>query len=108
MCEFMCSQSKKMGPYWPQPGRSINENLLLDIAFPTRGDGAAEAVWDTSSATRVTHKLVKPGLADIAWTRGEAPEETFRMEVCSLLSPSLLSSRANRLTTGWVAAREEL
>lgn len=90
MCEFMCSQSAKMGPYWPQPGRSINENLLLDIAFPAHGDGAtaAEAVWDTSSATRVTHKLVKPGLADIAWTRGEAPEETFRMEVCSLLSPS--------------------
>lgn len=76
MRRFMSSKDAKLGPYWPQPGRRLLENLLLDVAFPqdTRK-------WDIGSATRVHHKLIRRGEPDLAWARGEAPEEEFRMEV---------------------------
>jgi hypothetical protein len=97
MMEFMNSHSEKLGPYWPQPGRRILENLLADIPFPTElKDNEAEAVkWDKSSATRIAHKLESDGIPDLAWTRGHGKEETFRMEVretpfAPVLSPFLI------------------
>lgn len=83
MMEFMNSQSKSLGPYWPQPGRSILESLLADIPFPfeIQGDQSSTAPWDEKSATRIAHKLERTGIPDLAWARGEAEEETFRMEV---------------------------
>lgn len=84
MMEFMNSHSKNLGPYWPQPGRRILENLLADIPFPFDLEGTTEAEsskWNKSSATRIAHKLESDGIPDLAWTRGKAKEETFRMEV---------------------------
>ncbi|UZJ53050.1 hypothetical protein CBS101457_002370 [Exobasidium rhododendri] len=82
MMEFMNSHSENLGPYWPQPGRSILENLLADVPFPFQLQGGQEdtTTWDENSATRVAHKLASDGIPDLAWTRGEAREETFRME----------------------------
>lgn len=31
MAEFMSSKSDFLGPYWPQPGRNLLENLLNDV-----------------------------------------------------------------------------
>lgn len=79
----MNSKSKNLGPYWPQPGRSILENCLADIPFPFEmiKEDAKTALWDKSSATRIAHKLVSDGIPDLAWTRGQAKEEMFRLEV---------------------------
>lgn len=91
MMEFMNSQSEKLGPYWPQPGRRLLEGLLADIPFPFQlQDTETAGNWDESSATRIAHKLQSRGVPDLAWTKGEAAEETFRMEVragiiCDLL-----------------------
>lgn len=86
MLEFMNSQTEKLGPYWPQPGRSILESLLADVPFPSQlGTGEVDImnqnVWDDDSETRIAHKLASTGIPDLSWTRGEAPEEAFRMEV---------------------------
>ena len=80
--EFMNSHSEKLGPYWPQPGRSILESLLADIPFPSQlAHDSSTSTWDESSATRIAHKLESPGIPDLAWARGQAAEEKFRMEV---------------------------
>lgn len=83
MMEFMNSRSEKLGPYWPQPGRRILESLLADIPFPFQieGNQAGSKAWDEKSATRIAHKVGSDGIPDLAWTRGKAKEETFRMEV---------------------------
>lgn len=78
MSYFMSSKSEGLGPYWPQPGRGILEGLLTDVPFPAK---AEEVHWDMDSAVRKHHKMSTKGIADISWTRKEAPEETFRMEV---------------------------
>lgn len=87
MMEFMNSQSESLGPYWPQPGRSILENLLADVPFPFQiqdGSSSSSASWDEKSATRIAHKLERIGIPDLSWARGQAEEETFRMEVRNL------------------------
>lgn len=82
MMEFMNSQAKNLGPYWPQPGRSILENLLKDVPFPFQlQQGGEDSAWEEDSATRIAHKLASEGIPDLAWTRGAGEEETFRMEV---------------------------
>lgn len=86
MMKFMNSQSDSLGSYWPQPGRSILESLLADIPFPFQiHEGqTSSSSWDEQSATRIAHKLERTGIPDLAWARGQAEEETFRMEVRKL------------------------
>lgn len=83
----MSSKADRLAPYWPQPGRSILENLLVDVPFPYElqtGSMDNKSPWDKESATRIHHKLADKGIPDLAWTGGKAPEETFRMEVSSM------------------------
>jgi secreted protein with Ig-like and vWFA domain len=91
MMEFMNSHSDELGPYWPQPGRSILESLLADIPFPFQlKEAKSTSNWDESSATRIAHKLESPGIPDLAWARGQAEEEKFRMEVRIKLNKMLV------------------
>ncbi|CEH19384.1 Methyltransferase [Ceraceosorus bombacis] len=69
MKEFMSSYADFLGPYWPQPGRRLLENLYVDIPFPED-----ESVWDTSSAERRMHSLSAPGVPQIG-----SPELDFSM-----------------------------
>ena len=78
MSKFMSSKDEQMSVFWP-PGRDIVENLLNDFPFPSNTSSMTK--WDIDSASRIQHTLSSPGVADLAWTQGKAPEEKFRMEV---------------------------
>ncbi|PWN35539.1 S-adenosyl-L-methionine-dependent methyltransferase [Meira miltonrushii] len=78
MRKFMSSTDEDMGRYWP-PGRELVEDLLNGFPFPS--NSSCMTKWDIDSATRIQHTLSSPGIADLAWTQGKAPEEKFRMEL---------------------------
>lgn len=73
----MSSKDEEMKAYWPS-GRDIAENLLNDFPFPSN---SSNTNWDVNSASRIQHTLSSPGVPDLGWTEGKAPEEKFRMEV---------------------------
>ncbi|MCO5598697.1 hypothetical protein L7F22_052795 [Adiantum nelumboides] len=77
MSKFMSSKDEEMKAYWPS-GRDIAENLLNDFPFPSN---SSNTNWDVNSASRIQHTLSSPGVPDLGWTEGKAPEEKFRMEV---------------------------
>lgn len=93
MQKYMSSTDEDMGRYWP-PGRELVENLLNDFPFPS--NSSIMSKWDIDSALRIQHTLSSPGIADLAWTRGEAPEEKFRMEVSeSIYNETLTNKKAD-------------
>ncbi|ODN92089.1 hypothetical protein L198_05761 [Cryptococcus wingfieldii CBS 7118] len=83
---FSNFSSSVIGKYWSQPGRSIVENLLDDVPWPTTPtpvsaniqqtiakDGLAASQadhggWDISTAIRIRHSPESPFLMEQSWS----------------------------------------
>ncbi|CAO1616013.1 unnamed protein product [Jaminaea pallidilutea] len=72
--EFMQGDAQgSIGPYFPQPGRSLLTNLLKDVPFPNEIGGSHDLPdemlkqWDLASAVRHMHPMASDGHPDLSW-----------------------------------------
>lgn len=98
--DFMQDNAQgSIGPYFPQPGRSLLTNLLKDVPFPNEIDGLQSLPdemlkqWDLASAVRHMHPMASDGHPDLSWLEqqrrqssnatqqnDQSDEQPFRLE----------------------------